>query len=142
GARDMASPLMNMLSYWIFFTACVIMVASFFVESGPASAGWTIYPPLSAVPTAIPGSGLGMTLWLITMALFIASQVLGGVNYISTVLNMRTNGMELWNVPLTIWAFFLTAIVVVFSFPVLVSAVVLLFFDRSVGTSFYFSDLV
>ncbi|MGJ1206364.1 cytochrome c oxidase subunit I [Sphingobacterium lactis] len=142
GARDMASPLMNMLSYWFFFTACVIMVASFFVESGPASAGWTIYPPLSAVPKAISGSGLGMTLWLISMALFIASQVLGGVNYISTVLNMRTKGMELWKMPLTIWAFFLTAIVGLLSFPVLVSAVVLLFFDRSVGTSFYLSDLV
>ncbi|MBV2227719.1 MULTISPECIES: cbb3-type cytochrome c oxidase subunit I [Sphingobacterium] len=142
GARDMASPLMNMLSYWFFFTACVIMVASFFIESGPASAGWTIYPPLSAVPKAIAGSGLGMTLWLISMALFIASQVLGGVNYISTVLNMRTKGMELWKMPLTIWAFFLTAIVGLLSFPVLVSAVVLLFFDRSVGTSFYLSDLV
>ncbi|MGV6944467.1 cytochrome c oxidase subunit I [Sphingobacterium kyonggiense] len=142
GARDMASPLMNMLSYWFFFTACVIMVASFFIESGPASAGWTIYPPLSAVPKAIAGSGLGMTLWLISMTLFIASQVLGGVNYISTVLNMRTKGMELWKMPLTIWAFFLTAIVGLLSFPVLVSAVVLLFFDRSVGTSFYLSDLV
>jgi cytochrome c oxidase subunit 1 len=142
GARDMASPLMNMLSYWFFFVACVIMVASFFVESGPASPGWTIYPPLSAVPTAIAGSGLGMTLWLISMTLFIASQVLGGVNYISTILNMRTKGMDLWKMPLTIWAFFLTAIVGLLSFPVLVSAVVLLIFDRSVGTSFYLSDLV
>src|SRR5690606_6776487 len=81
GARDMASPVMSMLSYWFFFTACVVMVASFCLESGPASAGWTIYPPLSSVPTSIPGSGLGMTLWLISMTLFIASQVLGGVNY-------------------------------------------------------------
>lgn len=142
GARDMASPLMNMLSYWFFLVACVIMVASFFVESGPASAGWTIYPPLSAVPTAIAGSGLGMTLWLASMVLFIASQVLGGVNYISTILNMRTKGMDLWKMPLTIWAFFLTAIVGLLSFPVLVSAAVLLIFDRSVGTSFYLSDLV
>jgi cytochrome c oxidase subunit I len=142
GARDMASPLMNMLSYWFFFVACVIMVASFFVESGPASAGWTIYPPLSAVPTAISGSGLGMTLWLASMTLFIASQVLGGVNYVSTILNMRTKGMDLWKMPLTIWAFFLTAIVGLLSFPVLVSAVVLLIFDRSAGTSFYLSDLV
>ena len=125
GARDMASPFMNMLSYWFFFTACVIMTASFFVESGPASAGWTIYPPLSSVPTSIAGSGLGMTLWLISMTLFIISQVLGGVNYISTVLNMRTKGMDLWRMPLTIWAFFLTAIVGLLSFPVLVSAVVL-----------------
>lgn len=142
GARDMASPLMNMLSYWFFFVACVIMLGSFFVESGPASAGWTIYPPLSAVPTAIAGSGLGMTLWLISMTLFIISQVLGGVNYISTILNMRTKGMDLWRMPLTVWSFFLTAIVGLLSFPVLVSAVVLLFFDRSVGTSFYLSDLV
>ena len=142
GARDMASPFMNMLSYWFFLTACVIMVSSFFVESGPASAGWTIYPPLSSVPTSISGSGLGMTLWLISMGLFIISQVLGGVNYISTILNMRTKGMDLWKMPLTIWSFFLTAIVGLLSFHVLVSAVVLLFFDRSVGTSFYLSDLV
>ncbi|MBE8720071.1 cytochrome c oxidase subunit I [Sphingobacterium sp. Ka21] len=142
GARDMASPFMNMLSYWFFFIACVIMLASFFVESGPASAGWTIYPPLSAVPTSISGSGLGMTLWLISMTLFIASQVMGGVNYISTILNMRTKGMDLWRMPLTIWSFFLTAIVGLLSFPVLVSAVVLLIFDRSFGTSFYLSDLV
>ncbi|MBE8713417.1 cytochrome c oxidase subunit I [Sphingobacterium sp. KB22] len=142
GARDMASPFMNMLSYWFFFTACVIMIGSFFVESGPASAGWTIYPPLSAVPSAISGSGLGMTLWLISMTLFIASQVMGGVNYISTVLNMRTKGMDMWKMPLTIWSFFLTAIVGLLSFPVLVSAVVLLVFDRSFGTSFYLSDLV
>ncbi len=142
GARDMASPLMNMLSYWFFFVACVIMIASFFVESGPASAGWTIYPPLSSVPTAISGSGLGMSLWLASMVLFIISQVLGGVNYISTILNMRTKGMDLWRMPLTIWAFFLTAIVGLLSFPVLVAAVVLLIFDRSAGTSFYLSDLV
>lgn len=142
GARDMASPFMNMLSYWFFFVACVLMVASFFIETGPASSGWTIYPPLSAVPTAISGSGLGMTLWLISMFLFIISQVMGGVNYISTVLNLRTKGMGMWKMPLTVWSFFLTAMVGLLSFPVLVSAVVLLFFDRSVGTSFYLSDLV
>ncbi|MDH5828041.1 cytochrome c oxidase subunit I [Sphingobacterium faecium] len=142
GARDMASPLMNMLSYWMFFVASVIMIASFFVESGPASAGWTIYPPLSAVPKAISGSGTGMTLWLISMVLFVASQIIGGINYVSTILNMRTKGMDLWKMPLTIWAFFLTAIVGMLSFPVLVAAVVLLIFDRSFGTSFYLSDLV
>lgn len=142
GARDMASPFMNMLSYWLFFAACVIMISSFFVESGPASAGWTIYPPLSAVPTSISGSAAGMSLWLFSMVLFIISQILGGVNYISTVLNMRTKGMDFWKMPLTIWAFFLTAIVGLLSFPVLVSAVVLLIFDRSAGTSFYLSDLV
>lgn len=142
GARDMASPFMNMLSFWFFFVASVIMLASFFVESGPASAGWTIYPPLSAVPTAISGSATGMSMWLFSMVLFIISQILGGVNYISTVLNLRTKGMDLWKMPLTVWAFFLTAIVGLLSFPVLVSAVVLLIFDRSAGTSFYLSDLV
>ena len=142
GVRDMASPFMNMLSYWLFFTACVIMMASFFIESGPASAGWTVYPPLSALPKAIPGSGLGMTLWLFSMVLFVASQLMGGINYISTVLNMRTKGMDLWKMPLTIWAFFLTAILGVLSFPVLVAGVVLLIFDRSFGTSFYLSDIV
>ena len=142
GARDMASPFLNMLSYWFFFLSCCIMMASFFVESGPASAGWTVYPPLSALPKAISGSGTGMTLWLISMVLFIASALIGALNYISTVLNMRTTGMDMWKMPLTIWAFFLTAIVGVLSFPVLVSAVVLLIFDRSFGTSFYLSDII
>src|SRR6201991_1929801 len=142
GARDMASPFMNMLSYWFFFIASIIMLSSFLVQKGPASGGWTIYPPLSALPKAMPGSGMGMTLWLISMTLFIASQLMGGINYISTVLNMRTKGMDLWKMPLTVWALFLTAVLGVLSFPVLVAGVVLLIFDRSFGTSFYLSDIV
>ena len=142
GARDMASPFLNMLSYWFFLIACLIMMGSFFIQTGPASAGWTVYPPLSALPTAISGSGLGMTLWLVSMVLFVASQLMGGINYVSTVLNMRTKGMDMWKMPLTIWAFFLTAILGVLSFPVLVAGVVLLIFDRSFGTSFYLSDIV
>jgi cytochrome c oxidase subunit 1 len=142
GARDMASPFLNMLSYWFFFTACVIMMGSFFIQTGPASAGWTVYPPLSAIPKAIPGSGLGMTMWLISMVLFVASSLMGGINYVSTILNMRTKGMDLWKMPLTIWAFFLTAVLGILSFPVLVAGVVLLVFDRSFGTSFYLSDIV
>jgi cytochrome c oxidase subunit 1 len=142
GARDMASPFLNMLSYWFFFSACVLMMASFFIQTGPASAGWTVYPPLSAVPKAIPGSGLGMTMWLISMVLFVASSLMGGINYVTTILNMRTKGMDLWKMPLTIWAFFLTAILGILSFPVLVAGVVLLVFDRSFGTSFYLSDIV
>src|SRR5699024_5544836 len=122
--------------------ACIIMLASFFVESGPASSGWTVYPPLSAVPTAIAGSGTGMTLWLVSMVFFIASQVMGGINYISTILNMRTKGMSLWRMPLPVWALLFTALLGLLSFPVLVSAVVLLFFDRSMRTSFYLSDPV
>src|ERR1700759_2504008 len=142
GSRDMASPFVNMLSYWFFLTACVIMISSFFVQKGPAGGGWTIYPPLSALPQAMKGSGLGMTLWLISMVCFVASSLMGGINYVSTVLNMRTKGMDLWKMPLTIWAFFLTAILGVLSFPVLVAGVVLLIFDRSFGTSFYLSDIV
>ncbi|MFZ2282237.1 MAG: cbb3-type cytochrome c oxidase subunit I [Lutibacter sp.] len=141
GARDMASGFLNMVSYWLFFLSSVIMVSSLFVEAGPASAGWTIYPPLSALPQAIPGSGLGMTLWLISMAIFIASSLLGALNYIVTVLNLRTIGMKMTRLPLTIWAFFVTAIIGVVSFPVLLSAALLLIFDRSFGTSFYLSDI-
>src|SRR5690606_24341373 len=87
GARDMASGFMNMLSYWFFFLASVLMFISLFLETGPAGGGWTIYPPLSALPQAISGSGMGMTLWLISMALFIVSTLLGGINYITTVIN-------------------------------------------------------
>ncbi len=141
GARDMASGFMNMLSYWIFALSSVIMLSSLFVESGPASAGWTIYPPLSAVPEAIPGSGTGMTLWLIAMALFIAQSLMGSLNYIVTVLNMRTEGMTMTRLPLTIWALFVTAIIGVVSFPVLLSAALLLIMDRSFGTSFFLSDI-
>ncbi|MDR3693275.1 cbb3-type cytochrome c oxidase subunit I [Mucilaginibacter sp.] len=142
GARDMASPFVNMLSYWFFLIASIIMVSAFFVEKGPASGGWTIYPPLSALPTAMPGSAEGMTLWLISMVCFIASSLMGGINYVSTVLNMRTKGMDLWKMPLTVWALFLTAVLGVLAFPVLVAGVVLLIFDRSFGTSFYLSDIV
>jgi cytochrome c oxidase subunit 1 len=142
GARDMASPFMNMLSYWFFFIACVIMLSSFFVQKGPASGGWTVYPPLSALPKAMNGSEEGMTLWLASMICFVASSLMGGINYVSTVLNMRTKGMDLWKMPLTVWAFFLTAVLGVLSFPVLVAGIVLLIFDRSMGTSFYLSDIV
>jgi cytochrome c oxidase subunit 1 len=141
GARDMASGFMNMISYWLFFLSSVIMICSLFVESGPASAGWTIYPPLSALPQAIPGSGMGMTLWLVSMAIFIASSLMGSLNYVVTVINLRTKGMSMTRLPLTIWAFFVTAIIGIISFPVLLSAALLLIMDRSFGTSFFLSDI-
>ncbi len=141
GARDMASGFMNMLSYWMFFLSSVIMVSSLFIESGPASAGWTIYPPLSALPQAIGGSGMGMTLWLVSMAIFIASSLMGSLNYVVTVINLRTKGMSMTRLPLTIWAFFVTAIIGIISFPVLLSAALLLIMDRSFGTSFFLSDI-
>ena len=141
GARDMASGFLNMLSYWFFFLSSIVMFISIFVEGGPASGGWTIYPPLSALPQAVSGSGLGMTFWLISMALFIVSALLGALNYITTVINLRTEGMTFFRMPLTIWAFFVTAILGVLSFPVLLSAALLLIMDRSFGTSFYLSDI-
>src|SRR5215212_9552341 len=142
GARDMASPFLNMLSYWFFFAASIIMFASLFVQTGPASGGWTIYPPLSALGEASEGSKIGMDLWLVSMALFIINALLGGLNYITTVLNMRTKGMSMTRMPLTMWAFFFTAILGVLSFPVLLSGAILLLFDRNLGTSFYLSDII
>jgi len=142
GARDMASGFLNMLSYWFFFISSVLMLISLFVETGPAMAGWTVYPPLSALPKAVPGSGLGMTLWLFSMAIFIAGSLIGSLNYIVTVLNLRTKGMTMTRMPLTIWAFFVTAILGVLSFPVLLSAALLLIMDRLAGTSFYLSDII
>ena len=141
GTRDMASPFMNMLSYWFFFLSSVVLCCSLFVEGGPASAGWTVYPPLSALPKAIPGSGTGMTLWLAAIVLFIASSLLGGINYITTILNMRTKGMKMSRLPLTIWAFLMTAVLGLLSFPVLLGGALLLIFDRSFGTSFYLADI-
>lgn len=141
GARDMASGFLNMLSYWFFFVASVVMFWSLFLETGPAGGGWVVYPPLSALPQANPGSMGGMTLWLVSMSLFIVSQLLGGINYITTVINLRTRGMSFSKLPLTIWAFFLTAILGLISFPVLLSASLLLIFDRSFGTSFYLSEI-
>ncbi len=141
GARDMASPFLNMLSYWFFFGSGLLMAISLGIETGPASGGWVVYPPLSALPQAMNGSGLGMTLWLVAMALFIGSVLLGGINYITTVINMRTKGMSFARLPLTIWAFFITAIIALLSFPVLMAGALLLIFDRSFGTSFYLSEI-
>lgn len=141
GARDMASGLLNMLSYWIFLLSTVVMLSSLFLEGGPASGGWTVYPPLSALPQAMPGSGAGMTFWLVSMSLFIASSLLGSLNYIVTILNLRTEGMKMTRLPLTIWAFFITAVLGVLSFPVLFAAALLLIMDRSFGTAFYLSDI-
>jgi len=141
GARDMASGFLNMLSYWFFLVSSVLMIYGLFVANGPASSGWTIYPPLSALEQAIPGSGMGMNIWLISMSLFIVSSLLGSLNYIVTIFNLRTKGMTMTRLPLTIWAFLITAILGVLSFPVLFSCVLLLIMDRLMGTAFYLSDI-
>src|SRR5690606_26053442 len=141
GARDMASGFINMLSYWFFFASGILMLISLFIESGPAAGGWTVYPPLSALPQAIQGSQLGMTLWLIAIVLFIISTLMGGINYIATIFNLRTKGMSFSKLPLTIWALLLTAVIGLLAFPVLLAGGLLLVFDRSFGTSFFLSDI-
>jgi len=142
GARDMASPFMNMLSYWFFFLSGFVMLLSLFLPTGAASGGWTAYPPLNALPFAAKGSEAGVDYWLISISLFIISVLLGGLNYIATVINMRTKGMAFNRMPLTIWAFFFTAIIALLAFPVLLAAGVLMLFDRNFGTSFFLSDII
>ncbi len=141
GARDMASPFVNMLSYWAFFIASVIMFSSFFVHGGPAASGWTSYAPLSALEEANAGSGRGMDLWLLSLTFFILSILMGGINYITTILNMRTKGMAMNRMPLSCWGLLFTAIMGLLSFPVLLASFVLLSFDRHAGTSFFLSDI-
>ncbi|MCX6198913.1 MAG: cbb3-type cytochrome c oxidase subunit I [Bacteroidetes bacterium] len=144
GSRDMASPFINMLSYWFFLGAGVVMFFSFFIQTGPASGGWTAYPPINGLrDTAVNlGSGLGFDLWILGMTLFIVSALLGGLNYIATVLNMRTKGMNMFRLPLTIWALMFTAVIGVLSFPALLAGCVLLEFDRLLDTSFYLNNII
>ncbi len=137
GARDMAYPFLNMLSYWTVVPACLLMLVSFLVEGGAAAAGWTAYPPLSALPEAVPGSGLGQTLWLLAMALFIVSFTMGGLNYIVTILNCRAAGMSLMRLPLTVWTYLTSAVLGVLAFPPLTAAAIMLLLDRHAGTSFF-----
>ena len=137
GARDMAFPFLNMLSYWIAFLAAVVMLASFLVEGGAASAGWTAYPPLSAVASAIPGSQMGQTIWLFSMALFIASFTMSGLNIVATVFSVRAPGLSMMRLPLTVWSYFIASILGLLAFPPLTAAAVMLLLDRHLGTSFF-----
>ncbi len=137
GARDMAFPFLNMLSFWTVLPGAMIIILSFFVEGGAAASGWTAYPPLSAIRSAIPGSALGQTLWLVGMMFFIASFTMGGLNFVVTILNMRTKGLHMMRMPLTTWAQFAVGILGLLAFPALAAGAILLVFDRSLGTSFF-----
>ena len=139
GAPDMAFPRLNMASYWTFFISGIIMIASLFVEGGAAGAGWTVYAPLSAVPE-YSGVSLGMQLWIVSIIFFAASSLLGSVNYITTVINMRAPGMTLFRMPLSIWALFITAILALLAIPVLAGAVIMLLFDQTIGTTFFLAE--
>jgi cytochrome c oxidase subunit 1 len=137
GWRDMAFPFLNALSYWTFLPGCVVILISFFVGAGAAAGGWTSYPPLSALKGAVPGSEMGQTLWIIGMTLFIASFTMGGLNFLTTILNLRAKGMSMMRLPMTMWAMLLVAILGLLSFPALVAGCLLLVFDRHFGTSFF-----
>ncbi len=139
GAPDMAFPRLNMASYWTFLIAGLIMLAGFFVEGGAAAAGWTAYAPLSAVPD-YSGVSTGQQLWIISIVFFAASSLLGSVNYITTVINMRAPGMTLFRMPLSIWALFITAILALLAVPILAGAVIMLLFDQTIGTTFFLPE--
>ncbi len=138
GAEDMAFPRLNMLSFWVTFLALMVLLSTFFISDGPPISGWTAYPPLSAVGSvAGPGLGLGQTLWVVSIALFCVGSLLGALNFIATTLDLRTRGMSLFRLPLTCWAWFITAVLALLSFAVLFAAGVLLILDRVGGTSFF-----
>ncbi len=137
GARDMAYPFLNMLSYWIALLSALTIIVSFFVEGGAAASGWTAYPPLSALASAVPGSGMGQTIWILAMALFIVSFTMSGLNYVATIFSLRAPGMTMTRLPLTVWSYFISAILGLLAFPALTAAAIMLLFDRHFGTSFF-----
>lgn len=141
GARDMAFPLLNMLSYWVYLLAVVVMLAAFFVPGGPTGAGWTLYPPAAILP-GTPGESWGIILMLVSLVIFIISATMGGLNYVTTVLQMRTKGMTLMRMPLTIWGIFTAAAMSLLAFPVLFVAGIMMVLDRTLQTSFFMPTMV
>jgi cytochrome c oxidase subunit I len=137
GAPDMAFPVLNMLSFWTTFVAFVTIIAAFFVTGGAPLHGWTGYAPLSALPSAGPGEQLGADLWITSIAIFCIASLMGALNFITTTLDLRAKGMTLMRMPLTVWSWFITAILGLLAFGVLLSAGILLLMDRNLGTSFY-----
>jgi cytochrome c oxidase subunit 1 len=138
GAADMAFPVLNMLSFWFTFVSFVVMMAAFFVTGGAPISGWTGYAPLSALgEIAGPGLGLGQDLWIISIAIFCGASLMGALNFITTVIDLRTKGLTMMRLPLTVWTWFITAILGLLAFGVLLAAGVLLLFDRNLGTSFF-----
>ncbi|CEJ11961.1 Alternative cytochrome c oxidase subunit 1 [bacterium YEK0313] len=141
GARDMVFPYANMLSYWIYLLAVLVLVASFFAPGGPTGAGWTLYPP-QAITGGTPGQEAGIVLMLVSLILFIIGFTMGGLNYVVTVLQARTRGMTLMRLPLTVWGIFTATIMALLAFPALFVASVMLLFDRLLGTSFFMPALI
>ena len=141
GARDMVFPYVNMISYWVYLLAVLILLASFFVEGGPTGAGWTLYPP-QAILEGTPGSGGGIILMLVSLIVFIIGFTMGGLNYVVTVLQGRTRGMTLMRMPLTIWGIFIATILALLAFPALFVGGVMLLLDRVLETSFFMPAII
>ncbi|HLW84866.1 MAG TPA: cbb3-type cytochrome c oxidase subunit I [Candidatus Sulfotelmatobacter sp.] len=142
GAPDMAFPVLNMLSFWTTFVAYIVMLSAFVVQGGAPIHGWTGYPPLSAVQSTGPGEGLGADLWITGIAIFCVASLMGALNFITTTLDLRAKGMTMMRLPLTVWSWFITAILGLLAFGVLLSAGILLLMDRNLGTSFYLPLIV
>jgi cytochrome c oxidase subunit 1 len=141
GARDMVFPYVNMLSYWVYLAAVLVLVASWFVPGGPTGAGWTLYPP-QAILSGTPGSDGGIILMLVSLALFIVGFTMGGLNYVTTVLQARTRGMTLMRMPLSVWGIFVATILALLAFPALFVGAVMMTLDRLLGTSFFMPAIV
>ncbi len=139
GTRDMAFPKLNMLSFWVGAVAGVVMLSSFFVPGGPAASGWTAYATLSA-KAQYTGVDWGQNLWIISLIILGASSLMGSINYITTIVNMRAPGMTYFRMPLTVWSLFITAILLLLALPVLTAALAMLLFDRTMGTSFFLPE--
>lgn len=136
GARDMAFPFVNMLSYWAYLLSVLVLLASFFVSGGPTGAGWTLYPP-QAITSGTPGSEWGIVLMLVSLAIFIAAATMGGLNYVTTVLQLRTRGMTVMRLPLSVWGIFVASVLALLAFPALFVGAVMLLLDRVAGSSFF-----
>ncbi len=141
GARDMVFPYLNMLSFWVYFIAVLVLVASFFVPGGSSGAGWTLYPPQAILP-GTPGSDGGIILMLVSLALFIVGFTMGGLNYVVTVLQARTRGMTLMRMPLTIWGIFMATVLALLAFPALFVSAIMMLLDKIIGTSFFMPAII
>src|SRR6266850_284920 len=141
GARDMVFPYVNMVSYWVYLSAVLLLVASFFVPGGPTGAGWTLYPP-QAILHGTPGATWGIILMLVSLALFIIGFTMGGLNYVVTVLQARTRGMTMMRLPLTVWGILTATVLALLAFPALFVGCVMMLFDRVLGTSFFMPAIV
>jgi cytochrome c oxidase subunit 1 len=142
GARDMVFPYVNMVSFWVFFLAVIILAASYFVPGGPTGAGWTLYPPQAITSGTPGGDGLGIVLMLVSLAVFVIGFTMGGLNYVITVLQARTRGMTLMRLPLTVWGIFTATVLALFAFPALFVAGIMMTLDNMLGTSFFMPAII